>query len=293
MDKNSPLVKLAVSLTEINCSQHEISYITRMRNAIKFQNARSKEYEYFNFTFRHIILCLSTPTATLETCLRHSFYKILKSHVLVHNYTPFQQWTLISIDNDGFPEEHNPGQQQELIQRKDEYDQAERYLIANFRNARQLSADSEWIHWNLLQRQLLRDTRLSDLQINNVDILNSVHTSGWRRMFADNFIDFSCTDSSTAAYVREQTEESRPIHVFKEISKRERGETINHLRILEFIASPYYYVLPHHCEVRHDGIKNISDNSQTSVQDDPPAEKEMFYFESQLRIAKKITPRLD
>ncbi|GFU98148.1 uncharacterized protein TNCV_3399441 [Trichonephila clavipes] len=179
-------------------------------------------------------------------CLRHSFYKILKSHVLVSNYSPFQQWPLIDIDNDGFPKEHNPGQRPEIIQRNDKYDQTERYLIANFGNARILSADMGWNDWNFLQRQLLRCTRLSDLQINNVDFLNSVHTSGWRRVFVDNLIDFSCTDSSTAAYVREQKERSKLVHVFKEIFRRERGETINHFRILEFVASPYYYVLPHH-----------------------------------------------
>ncbi|GFW61684.1 uncharacterized protein TNCV_3706191 [Trichonephila clavipes] len=195
-------------------------------------------------------------------CLRHSFYKILKSHVLVSNYSPFQQWPLIDIDNDGFPKEHNPGQRPEIIQRNDEYDQTERYLIANFGNARILSADM-------------------------------VHTSGWRRVFVDNLIDFSCTDSSTAAYVREQKKRSKLVHVFKEIFRRERGETINHFRILEFIASPYYYVLPHHSEARHDGTNNISDSSLKSVSGDLPAQKVMIYFESQLRIAKKNTARLN
>ncbi|GFW61686.1 uncharacterized protein TNCV_3706211 [Trichonephila clavipes] len=126
----------------------------------------------------------------------------IKSFVLVHNYSPLIQWTLISIENDGFPEERDPGQRQELFQRNDEYDHTERYLTANFGNALQLSADSGWNRWNLQQRHLLRDTRLSDLQINNADFLNSVHASGWRRVFKDNLIDFSCTDTDIAGYVK-------------------------------------------------------------------------------------------
>ncbi|GFR02448.1 uncharacterized protein TNCT_462591 [Trichonephila clavata] len=287
MAKKDPLVRHPVSLLEINCSQDEMSYITRMRNAIKFQTANREDYQYLNFNFVHLVVCPSSTTAKLETCLRHSFCKVMKSLVLVHNYTPFLQWTLIAIDNDGFPGERNLGQLQELIQRNDEYEQTELYLIANFGKAHRFSTDSGWICWNLLQRQLLRNTALSDLQIINVDILRSMHTSGWRRVFAENFIDFSCADTDIAAYLREQTE-CRPIHVFKEISKREMGETFNNFRILESIASPYYFTLPHRSTTTRNEMNNISDDSSINVPDDPPTEKEVFLFESKLRIARKI-----
>ncbi|GFY48798.1 uncharacterized protein TNIN_164861 [Trichonephila inaurata madagascariensis] len=277
-----------LSLTDINSSQDEMQYISRMRNAFTFQTASNRYYKFLHFyKFQHFILCSLHRKSILETCLRHSLSKVIKSFVLVHNYSPFLQWTLISIDNDGFPEEGNPSQRQELIQRNDEYDQMERYLTANFGNALQCSADNGWSNWNLLQRQLLRNTRLSDLQINNADFLNSMHTSGWRRVFVDNFIDFNCTDTDIAAYVKGQTKERRSLHVFKEIFKRERGEAFNPFKILEFIASPYYYILPHHREDSHAPMNNVMENSMLGVLNDPAEDIELFCFESQLRIARK------
>ncbi|GFY41227.1 uncharacterized protein TNIN_438421 [Trichonephila inaurata madagascariensis] len=228
----------------------------------------------------------------METCFRCTLSKIMKYHVLVHNYAPFRGWPLINIDNDGFPEEPNP--EQELILPDDKHEHTELYLTANLENARKLSDYKPWTHpWNLLQRQLLRDARLGTLQINNTDFSNSMYTSAWRRVFADNFIDFSCTDTDIAAYIREQKEESRPIHVFKEISKREMGGTFDHFRVLESIASPYYYVLPHHREPNLDEMRDIVTNWMLRSLDDPPHENVISRFESRFRIARRNMARFD
>ncbi|GFY64917.1 uncharacterized protein TNIN_215911 [Trichonephila inaurata madagascariensis] len=237
-----------VSLPEISCSQDEMDYITRMRNAFKFRTASSKDYSFLNSSFQHLILCSSRRKPVLETCLRHTLSKVMKSHVLQQDYTPFSQRTLINIGEDWFPTEGNLGQPIRFIQGDDEHEETGSFLIASLKFQWKFSLDTGWSHWNIPQSQFLMDTILCNLQDNNAEGLNSMHASGWRRVFADNFIDFNCTDSGIASYIKEQTEVSRPVHVFKKIFKREKGETFNPFRILESIASPYYYVLPQHGE---------------------------------------------
>ncbi|GFW61690.1 hypothetical protein TNCV_3706251 [Trichonephila clavipes] len=119
-----------------------------------------------------------------------------------------------------------------------------------------------------------------------------MHTSAWRRVFADNLIDFNCTDSHFAAYVRGQKEE-RPIHLFKEISKREMGGTFDHFRVLESLASPYDYVLPHHREPNFDEMHYIATNWLLRSSDDLPPENGVFRFESRFRIARRNMARFD
>ncbi|GFY53374.1 uncharacterized protein TNIN_112631 [Trichonephila inaurata madagascariensis] len=294
MDLFFPKVSYMVSLTEISSSQEEMQYITRSRNALKFRTASRKDYRFLNSTFRHIVLCSLERIPELETCLRHTLSKVMNSHVLLHNYTPLAQWTLINIGENRFLTEGNPYQQVGFIQRDDEYENTNFYLIASLGFQRRFSFNTKWRRWNILQSQFSKDTTLSSLQVKNAKSLNSMHTSGWRRLFADNFIDFSCTDSDIASYVKEQAEASRPVHVFKKIIKRERGETFNPFRILESIASPYYYVLPQHGEGPHDLTRSIiSDCWLLRNSGNPPPWDELFCFESEAKIVRKKITRLN
>ncbi|GFR02454.1 uncharacterized protein TNCT_462631 [Trichonephila clavata] len=215
--------------------------------------------------------------SALEMCLRHSITEVMKYNILMHSYTPFLQWPFINIVNNDFTE-LNRGQRQ--------YEPNERNLIANFENERHFSFDNGWNHWNLLQRRLITNTRLCNLHVNNANFLNSIYSLPWRRVFADNFIDFSCTDSDIASYV-EHTERIKPVHVFKEITKREMGETFNLFRILESIASPYYYILPHHREGSYDRMNNIIENWRLRYPSNPYPGDDIFCFESRIRIARK------
>ncbi|GFR02450.1 uncharacterized protein TNCT_462601 [Trichonephila clavata] len=268
-----------VYLKEIGCSQDEMRYITRMRNVFKFRTESIKDYRFLNSPFRHIILCSLERIPEMEACFRPIFTKVMNSRVLLYNYTPFAQWTLKNIGEDRFPAEDNIGQPIRFIQRDDEHEQTESCWIASLGFQRRYSFLTGWSHWNILQSQLLRDTTLSSRQVNNAEVLNS--TSGWRRLFADNFINFSCTDSDIASYIREQTKVRRPVNVFKEIIERERGETFNPFRILESIASPYYYVLPQHGEAPHVlTINIIAVGRALRNRGNPLPWDELFCFES-------------
>ncbi|GFR02452.1 uncharacterized protein TNCT_462621 [Trichonephila clavata] len=293
MDPFFPNVSYMVSLTEIGCSQDEMRYITRMRNVFKFRMESNKDYIFLNYPFRHIILCPLKRIPAMEACFRHTLFKVMNSLILLHNYTPFAQRMLVNIGEDRFPAEGNLGQPisfGEMMNMREKRE-SESNLIATLGFQWRFTFETRWCHWNILQSQLLRDTRLSGQLANNAKILNSMHTSGWRQLFADNFINFSCTDSDIASYIREQTELSRPVNVFKEIIERERGETFNPFRILESIASPYYYVLPQHGEGPHDLTRNII-ACWWSLRNrgNPPPWDELFCFESEAKIArKKIT----
>ncbi|GFX94804.1 transposable element Tcb1 transposase [Trichonephila clavipes] len=169
-------VSSMVSLTEINRSQDEMKYITRMRNAFEFRTASSKDYSFLNSSFQHIILCSSRRKHVLETCLRHTLSKVVNSHVLLHNYAPFAQLTLINGE-DQFQIEGNLGQPITFVQQDDDYKKTGSFLIASLKFQPKFSFDIGWSHWNTLQIQFLMVTELSSLQENNAEDLKSMHAS--------------------------------------------------------------------------------------------------------------------
>lgn len=234
-----------------------------------------------------------TLKSQLEACLRQALSKVAKCHVLLRDDSSFRPWTTINIDSDGLPDDHYP--EQERIQRVGEYDQMKHYLVAYFRNSLGYSFSNAWKPWNLLHKQFLKDNLVCDsLLCNNEDYFNSIHQSIWRRVYANNYSYFCSSDTKIAAYVKEQMKISQPIHVFKEIMKRENGETFNQFGILETLASPYYYVLPHQYEIYDDEIKRFILHCLTfKVIDESYAGKEMLCFNSKLSIARKYTARLD
>ncbi|GFR33026.1 uncharacterized protein TNCT_59361 [Trichonephila clavata] len=238
-----------LTLKEINNSQEEMTYLTRMRNVIKFQTARPKEYEYFkNNNFYNEIFCHKEHEPSLEACLSHALTKVVKSHLMVDNLVPFLQWDIVDIDADGFTEGQNPVTPRENADpRAVEYAQGNPFLVAAFSNFNILDFNSVSNSYSN-ERNLITCRDIVDLQINDVVYLNSLHKSSWRRVFDRGLALFSCCDQDIAAYVREQTKISKPMKVFKQILNRELGERFDQFDVLESIASPYYYVLPHQNE---------------------------------------------
>ncbi|GFW61715.1 uncharacterized protein TNCV_3706501 [Trichonephila clavipes] len=220
-----------------------------MRNVIKFQNASHKEYEYFkNDKFYHEIFCQGNQVLSLEVCLSHALTKIVKSHVVVDNLVPFLQWDIVEIDDDGFTEGQNPVITRESADpRAVEYVQRNIFLGTAFSNLKILYYGTKFYSYSN-ERPLFTSRDLDDLQIKDVDYLNSLYNSSWRRVFDHGLSLFSCFDEDLAAYVREQAKISKPVNVFKQILNREWNERFDQFEVLESIASPYYYVLPHRNE---------------------------------------------
>ncbi|GFS67487.1 uncharacterized protein NPIL_154141 [Nephila pilipes] len=288
MNSFSTSVSPLLTLRKIYSSQEEMLYITRMRNIIQFQFEIEEDYEKLNdYPFQHDIACVLTERSKLEICLRYALSNVVKSHVLVHNYTPFRQWRTINFDNDIFQEGQNRDEpREEICKVTYEYATEERFLMPGFKTFLRFSFFKGWRLWNLLWR-LFSATQLNNLQINkSVDYLNSMQKSTWRRVYANNNTYFSTSEADIAAYVKEQSQGKRQVNVFNGIIKRERGEFFNHFRVLETIASPYYYVLPHQNEEEYSQIDDTIDIClKYSIQFEP---WELFRFESGLDLAVKI-----
>ncbi|GFR15911.1 uncharacterized protein TNCT_346371 [Trichonephila clavata] len=218
-----------------------MSYITAMRNVIKFQIESSEVYDYLKQTFKHSILFPLTRTLVLQKCLRYALSKVAEFTVLVHNYAPFRRWPTIFIEHDYFSEDDSD-QSEEIYRSIDENDAADYYLVPEITNTGSYSFVPSCHPLNIMQ---FVENWLDNLQFKNIDCFNSMNKSIWRRLYANNFTYFCSSDIDIAAFLKEQIQRNRPISTFNEIIKRERGETFNQSRILESIASPYYYVLPH------------------------------------------------
>ncbi|GFW61712.1 uncharacterized protein TNCV_3706471 [Trichonephila clavipes] len=191
-----------LTLKEINNSQDEMSYITRMRNIIKFQIASNEDYEYYQKAgFYSELTCHKTHESLLEACLSHALKTVVKYHEVVHNLELFRQWDIISIDVDGFP----------VIRRENVEDKAEEYiqrnlfLVAAFSYSERHEFGSDWYTYYASNRRLFTDIHLDDRQISDADYLSLLGKSFWRRLNDNNLSFFSCSEKGIAAYVKEQT----------------------------------------------------------------------------------------
>ncbi|GFR15773.1 uncharacterized protein TNCT_449581 [Trichonephila clavata] len=214
-----------------------MSYITTSRNVIKFQIESSEEYGYLKPPFRHSILFILTRNLELEKCLSYAFSKVAKPTVVVDNYVPFREWqgrTDLEDDSD---------ESDGMDQRIDKYNGREYYLVPEIMSVKCCSLVNDSL--NLME---FVEDWLKNLRFKNVDCFNSMYKSIWRRLYANNKTYFCSSDIDIAAFLKEQRIKNKPINVFNEIFKRERGETFNQRGILESIASPYYYALPHQKE---------------------------------------------
>ncbi|GFT10393.1 uncharacterized protein NPIL_204751, partial [Nephila pilipes] len=236
----SPLL----TLESINSSQEEMSYITGMRNIIEFQIGTSEDYEHFRVNvFTQRILCLKSIGPTLEICLSHTLSSVVKSHILVHNFIPFRQWSIICIDDDGFEVGLIPVQRRGWRTRGASTD---RFLVATFDDC--ACFISVGGGYDCMNEQILTSNTLDSIEIRVPALnVNSVHHT-WRRLYGNNNTLFSCSETDIAAYVKEQTDKTKPVKIFKKIMKREEGESFNQFKVLESIALPYYFELPHQNE---------------------------------------------
>ncbi|GFS77099.1 uncharacterized protein NPIL_85651 [Nephila pilipes] len=261
-----PFVSPLLTLGDINSSQEEMSYITRMRNVIKFQIETSDDYKRLSddykrlsdATFKHRILCLNSMTLTLTTCLNYTLSNVVKSHVLVHNFIPFLRWRAIIIDDDGFRPGLNPFQRREQITWRTGNLSTDRFLVTSF-SAYTLTEFVTWFSFSLTHSQILTLDTLDNIKRDfPAIIVNSKHHI-WRRVYGDNYTLFSCSEYDITSYVKEQMHRNKLVNVFETIMKREFSGPFNLFKILESIASPYYYELPHQNQEEYDAFEVEND----------------------------------
>ncbi|GFS66450.1 uncharacterized protein NPIL_458521 [Nephila pilipes] len=244
-----PFVSPLLTLGDINSSQEEMSYITRMRNVIKFQIETSDDYECLKYApFKHQIICLNSISLILETCLSYTLINIVKSHVLVHNIIPFRNWSTIIFDDDGFREGQNPFQRLEQRVWRNVIVTTDRFLATSFAYFSRLYFSNVWSNPLEFQSPIFTANMLDSTEIADpaITVNSKLHT--WRRIYANNYSLFSCSGQDIDAYIKEKTNSNKSVSVLKKIMKRELGDSISEYKVLESIASPYYYELPHQDE---------------------------------------------
>ncbi|GFR18572.1 uncharacterized protein TNCT_313261 [Trichonephila clavata] len=241
IERHLPKISTILTLTKINNSQKEMHYITRMRNMILFQISPVKDYSRLAKKFHHQIILERRNVALIQDCLKHAFSKVMKTSVLVHNSEPFRDWTTVIIDS---VDNLQTGQMTAQTGGGNIGIAAnDRFLVPTFLDL--MTNDlllflNRRINTNI-PRNILETT------LNNRH-LNPMHESTWRRLYDSNTTFFFCKYNDFILYVKEQTLESRPVNIFKEIMERQMGKAFDTTAILGKIASPYYYVLPHQDE---------------------------------------------
>ncbi|GFR02444.1 hypothetical protein TNCT_462571 [Trichonephila clavata] len=194
----------------------------------------------------------------------------------------------MEISNDGIPEP-NRNQEPEYVRSTRQQQRAELYIVTTFKSAKCFSFATFWFFWDLLHRALMRYNNLKNFELRNVgDILDSMHNSIWRRVFANNYTYFYSSDTNVSAYVIEQSRRPSPIRVLDEVFVRQRNGAFNQLGILEIISSPYYYVLPYQIERDNESIKKfILHGIDERNVDKSLADEELYSFKSRLNVARK------
>ncbi|GFS86496.1 uncharacterized protein NPIL_94461 [Nephila pilipes] len=254
-----PFVSPLLTLGDINSSQEEMSYITRMRNVIKFQIETGEDYERLRgCCFKQRILCLNSISSTLSTCLNYTLSNVVKSHVLVHNFIPFRRWRTMFIDDDGFRAGQNPFKRREQITWRTGNVSTDRFLVTYFSTYTLF----EFITWSSSLRthsQILTFDTLDNIRIACQAIIVNSKYHTWRRVFGDNYTLFSCSEDDITSYVKEQKHRNKLVNVFETIMKREFSGPFNLFKTLESIASPYYYELPHQNQEEYDAFEVEND----------------------------------
>ncbi|GFQ98604.1 uncharacterized protein TNCT_196581 [Trichonephila clavata] len=286
MAERNTRVSPLLTLEKINNSQKEMAYITRMRNVIKFQIAGNKEYEYFkNKKFYNGLSYQEIHEELLEICLPHALTKVVKAHVAVHNFEPFRPWAIINVDVNGFPGSQNSViWRQNLNPRPIEFVERNLFLVAAFSNFHLEDFYDDWSTYYPRERRLFTGLRvhLGSQQTTGEEYINSSRKSTWRRVYDKNVSLFSCSDQDIAAYEKEQTKINKPINVFKKIIRREVGERFDQFEVLESIASPYYYILPHQNEKEYNEFESLYGSHQRDR-----SLKTTFSFVSSLSVGEK------
>ncbi|GFU24765.1 uncharacterized protein NPIL_308491 [Nephila pilipes] len=273
-----------LTLRKINSSPNEMAYITRMRNAIKFQIASEEDCNCFKNPFTHMILYKRNEIIELKICLDHALSKAVKSHVLLHNSEPFHQWRTIIIDNDGFFQIRSEDQRiAEISKKTAENKSVDRFLVPNFRLEYGIVLEDRWPILRSGERPFLEDAFLHNFRL--ICIANHHYLPlefTWRRVYSNDGPLILFDKVYVATYLDDQSRNNRFVNVFKQIANREINEKFfNQFEILRAIASPYYFVLPYQDlqQFIHIGIRPFNHHKYG-----------VFSFQSRLDVAMKIVP---
>ncbi|GFQ70792.1 uncharacterized protein TNCT_600011 [Trichonephila clavata] len=229
-----------MTLRKISNSQQEMKYITKMRNMILFQISPTKDFRYLEQKFLHRIIIERKNMALFQKCLYHAFTEAMKSLVLVHNSAPFHHWTTIVIDR---VDNSSCQLRTQTCGRNIGISVTNRFLMPTFFD---VTTNNLLL---FLNRRINTNIPCNIMETSSDNRhLNPMHESTWRRLYDSHTTFFFCEIGDFILYVKEQTLESRPVNVFKEIMERQIGKIFNTTAVLRRIASPYYYVLPHQDE---------------------------------------------
>ncbi|GFU56106.1 uncharacterized protein TNCV_3197521 [Trichonephila clavipes] len=264
-----------LTLKKVKQSQKEMSYITKMRNLILFQISSKVEFEYLDNTFYHQFWIERIHLPLFHICFAHAFFQVAKRHVLVHNYEPFRQWNIITVDNDGHPQTRNDEQRADR-DRNIETTSTNRFLVAT----NVLDED----YYYLSNKDTLSSIEPSDYEeFCKNKFFDVTREFTFRRVFDTNCTYFFCEPFDVYLYVKDQIQKKRPVSIFKTILEREIGVCFNQKLLLETIALPYYYILPHQDEKEYAEYIRSEHSSG-----DPCSDLQKFQFVCQLDVAKKI-----
>ncbi|GFU27449.1 uncharacterized protein NPIL_531811 [Nephila pilipes] len=227
----SPLL----TLSKIHNSRKEMIYITKMRNALQLNIWSQDHFENLGHYFNHKFLLAEELLEVFYVCLCHAFRVVANNQILVLTLDNLKECGSILKDHRGFHAIHSS-------------------LNTNIKSlflVRDLLAYEHLPNWN--------PSLTRELEINPEIPLSSIVKSPqvfqhlrcestWRRVYESNNSYFFSKHSDIDIYVKESTEKNRPVNVLKQIMRRETGYSMNEFSVLETIASPYYYELPHQDE---------------------------------------------
>lgn len=242
-------VSRLLTLTEIGRSQDEMIYITKMRNLILFQ-IPSEDYSYLNNKFHQHFTLFRKESGLFYMCLYSALSDVEKSHVPVHNFEPFRHWRTITIDNDGHPLTQNQDRDEGVLA---ETMPVDHFLVATATNLSNSYCfeNRDDSYWNFVMNNMLNLS--GNFPLNNYFIPMQEFT--WRRLYDANHTLFSCEYHDFTVYFKKETPRQKPVKVFKEIMGRQIGNTFKEKAVLQTIASPYYYILPHQDETEYSNFE--------------------------------------
>ncbi|GFS65578.1 uncharacterized protein TNIN_247981 [Trichonephila inaurata madagascariensis] len=246
-ESHTPVISTLLTLRKISNSEQEMKYITVMRNRIMFQISSAKDSRYLSQRFLHKIIMERRNLALFQKCLSHALSEIMKSSVLDFNSGPIRHWTTVIADD-----VDNPSGQlrAEIGGRSIGITAMDQVLVPSFRDL----MTNDWFLF--LNRRLNMNIPCNRIEHTPCTrYLNPMHETTWRRLYDDNITFFFYEYDDFILYVKEQTLESKPVNMFKEIMERQIGKTFNTTAVLGRIASPYYYVLPHQDEQEYATLK--------------------------------------
>ncbi|GFT24763.1 uncharacterized protein NPIL_215041 [Nephila pilipes] len=275
------------TLTSINGSEEEKKYITRMRNIIEFQIEELREKRQHR-SFRQMVIHLYPPILSI---LDYACEQIVLAHVQVHKNKEhlFQNWELITVDQNGF---RGLNRSPQTVTVRSPAPPTNRYLVTEFSNLvtrtfhryplLHPTFDIPFYTAPLLHTLRIDPQENGDESSNERDaMMNPTRELYWKRVYDESWLYFHEPHAiDINFYLKEQALRRSPVNVFTRIMRREDGDPFDPRAILRKIAAPYYYVLPHRDEQKHEQF--ISDLRDLDI------EYGSLHFDVQLQFARKV-----